>query len=243
MLKFIPVFEARAGMAASACLDHYAKNHGRLAASNVEFNRHVPRYIQNYAIGTDTELAGKALGASEVWFYSLAGFWESFQEPRMAEFRADEERFVNLERLLLVAAQPAHIFGPFSGASFKMMRFLRRREGVSAEEANRFWEIEYARAASGDKRLRRAVDSYVQNRPAPGFTHDFPTSRSCDIAEEYWIRHPHCHDEALAAETELRERTGYAAYFDVGAEVAFLAASKTVWELGEDPARGLSRLG
>lgn len=243
MLKFMPVWANRADLPREQCLRHYRDKHGRLCASVPNFNRHMCKYVQNLVIdGTSPHGAIRTLGVSECWFYSLEGFWKAFAEPDYAPFREDEKRFSDFDDLLLVAASPAHIFGPTGGTPLKVMRFANVREGLDRDEARRFWETDHARQAAYDDRFRRPVRSYVQNRPNKGFAHDFPVSRECDIAEEFWLPHREFWEEAIASEAALRKRTGYDEVFDAETRIEFLADSKMLWDLGETPANALSGL-
>jgi hypothetical protein len=93
---------------------------------------------------------------------------------------------------------------------------------------------------AGDERLRRVVTSYVQNRQT-GFA--IPTSMTCDIADEFFIEHVDRMPEFLAAERALRERLEYARAVDTEHQIEIVTESKLVWDLGEDPLLGLTRIG
>jgi len=243
VLKLIPVFTPRSGMSVQECHDYLRLRHARLCASVPSFNRHMCKYVQNFAIEGTISAAGASFGgAAECWFYSIEAFEQAFAEPSYAKFREDEQRFGDLTRLMLVPAEPTQVFGPDDPPRLKVMRFMNFREGVDRGEAWQFWVADYAREAVHDKRLRLAATSYVQNRPLSGVDHSFPTLLTCDAAEEFWLSHRDWWPEFVAAEQDLRERTGYDDLFAVDTRVEFLAESKSVWEVGQDPADALPAL-
>jgi uncharacterized protein (TIGR02118 family) len=243
MLKFMPVFANRPDLTREESRRHYRDKHGRLCASIESFNRHMCKYVQNCVIeGTSPHGNTRTVGVSECWFYSLGGFWKAFAEPRYKALREDEVRFSDFNDLLLLAAAPSHVFGPSGGTPVKIMRFATVRPDVDSAEARRFWEADYAREAAGNARLRRAVQSYAQNRPISGFAHDFPVSRTCDIAEEFWLSHRDSWEEAIAAEAELRRQTGYDVLIDEATRMEFLVDSKMLWDIGEKPSNALAAL-
>jgi hypothetical protein len=70
--------------------------------------------FQNYVIDDVRGMSSnpvRTTGLSECWFYSIEGFWNAFAEPRYADFRVDEQRFLDINDLLLVFASAATIFG------------------------------------------------------------------------------------------------------------------------------------
>jgi hypothetical protein len=111
-MKFIPVFTNRKDISRDECRSRYAIGHAQLAATVPEFNRHMPKYVQNFVIDAlPFQLAAPRIaGISENFFYSLEGFWNAFAEPRYSEFREDEARFADFDDLMLVFSSPLFIF-------------------------------------------------------------------------------------------------------------------------------------
>lgn len=243
MLKLIPVFTPAMGLTVQECHDYLRLHHAHLCARVPSFNRHMVKYVQNFGIEETISEGSGVGGCVECYFYSYEAFEQAFSEPDYAQFREDELRFGDLERLILVPADPTTVFGPGDGVPpLKVMRFANFREGVDTAAARRFWVADFAREAVHDRRLRLASKAYLQNRPLPDIAHSFPTTRTSDITEEYWLAHRDWYPEFLAAEQELRARTGYDEFFDVTTAVQFLATVKSVWEVGQDPAEALPAL-
>lgn len=245
MLKFMPVFTNRKDISRQRCLDHYRCRHGKLAASVPEFSRHMVKYVQNFLMEEDRDkgVAGSAyVGVSECWFYSLDAFWTAFAEPRYAELREDEKLFLDLDDLLLVAASPSHIFGPTEDCAVKLFRFMALDYTVDPAAAKIYWETGYSAAVRDDRRLRRVIRSYVQNRPMEGFVHNFPAAKGCDAADEFWFDHADALPDFFAAEAALRQRSGHDRHFDAARTIQFATTTKLLWDLGEDPAVGCFRV-
>lgn len=243
MFKLIPVFVPRSGMTLQECHDYLRLHHAQLCASVPSFNRHMCKYVQNFAVeGTISEAGAHHGGSVECWFYSREAFEQAYAEPDYAQFREDELRFNDLNRLLLVPTEPTQVFGPTASPSLKVLRFVNYREGVDQADARRFWVADHAREAAHDTRLRKAVTSYVQNRPLADVEHSFPTTNSADAAEEFWLPHRDWWPEYLGADADLRARSGFDDFFAVETRVEFLAESKSVWEVGQDPADALPAL-
>ncbi len=246
MLTFLPLVKPREGLTVAQSHEHLRYEHARIVSSEVEFNRHMPKYVQNFALaqglGPNRTLTTDYSSVAECVFHSLHGFWEAFAEPCYAKLREDEQRFAAFDGLLLVAAAPSRIFGPADDTPYKLWRFGTLRDGLDADEGRDFWETSYAAAVAGEERLRVVLTSYVQDRQIRGFTHNFPASRSCDVTDEFWIESLDVLPEFLSAEAELRERNGYNDRFDLEAEIQFVAEAKVLWDLGEDPRTGLSRI-
>lgn len=246
MFKFIPLFKPRAGLSIQECQDHLRFVHGRIAATETGVNQYQCKYVQNFPItagvGPDGELATEWAGMVEDYFLSAAAFERGQHDPSYETFREDELRMASVEDPLLVAAHASPVFGPAQDTAFKVWRFACFGDGVSAQEGRDFWEIAFAAAVAGDERLRRVVTAYVQNRPM-AFKHTFPVPpRSCDLVDEFWVRSLDVMPELLDAERDLRERVGFDQRVDPASTIMFVAEAKVVWDLGEDPAAGLSRM-
>ncbi len=246
MFKFLPLFKPRAGMSIQECQDHLRFVHGRIAATETGLNRHQCKYVQNFPIsagvGPEGQLATDWAGMVEDYFYSAEGFDKAQHEPCYDVFREDEVRFASFEDPLLVAATASPVFGPAEDTPYKVWRFASYGDGVSEEDGRVFWETSFAAAVATDERLRRVLTSYVQDRPVP-FKHTFPVPpRTCDLVDEFWIKSLDVMPEFLAAEQDLRSRVGFEERVDPAATIMFVAEAKLVWDFGEDPAAGLSRM-
>jgi hypothetical protein len=224
---------------------HYRWNHSSVVTQAVEFNRYMPKYVQNHpltrGVGPDGVLATDYCSLSEDYFYSLDGFKRAYEDPAYAPLREDEVRFANFDELVLVAATAVPVFGPARDTAFKVWRFANFGD-VDKQKARLFWEMTYAAAVARDERLRRVLVSYVQNRKIENFTSTFPDSASADLVDEFWIQNLDVLPELLEAEQELRERIGHERWVDPASTIMFVAESKLLWDLGENPSAAWSRL-
>jgi len=243
VIKLLAVFKPVPGKTRDECLAHYRYEHSRVCASAPEFSRHMAKYVQNYVIGGSgprRALTTEWAGVTQVWFYNEDDYKTAFAEPSYGVLLEDEERFANLNELLRVAAAPSLVFGFCTDTPVKFFTFASFREESDRSSGRNFWEARYAAAVARDERLRRVVTSYVQNRQT-GFS--IPTSANCDIADEFCIEHVDRLPEFLAAERALRERLEYARVVDTEHQIEVVAESKVMWDLGEDPLLGLTRIG
>lgn len=245
MLKFLPLVKAPAGMKTEDSAYHYRWNHSSVVTTATEFNRYMPKYVQNHplrnGVGPDGVLATDYCSLSEDYFYSMDGFKRAFADPAYAPLREDEVKFANFDELILVAATAAPVFGPARDSSYKVWRFANFGN-VDSEKARLFWEMTYAAAVARDERLRRVLVSYVQNRKIENFTSTFPDSASADIVDEFWIQSLDVMPELLEAEEALRKKIGHEKWIDPASTIMFVAESKLLWDFGEDPGSAWSRL-
>ena len=245
MLKFLPLAKPRDGLTPAQSQDHLRYHHSRLCALDPEFNRHEPKYVQNFifsdGVGPDRVLATEYSSVAENIFHGPDGFADAYGEPSYANMREDEVKFATFDDLLLVGTTPSPIFGnSLQDTAFKVWRFACLGDGADAEQARRVWQTTFATAMAGDQRVRQTVDSYIQDRPFPLET-NFPETKTADLVDEYWIRSLDMLPEFLEAERELREQSGIDAYLDLETEIRFVSETKVVWDLGEDPLAALPR--
>jgi len=246
MLKFLPLVKPPVGMSTEDCSYHYRWNHSSVVTQAIEFNRYMPKYIQNHpltgGVGPDGVLATEYCSLSEDYFYSLDGFKRAFEDPAYEPLREDEVKFANFDELVLVAATATPVFGPARDSSFKVWRFANFGDGVDATKAKLFWEMTYAAAVARDERLRRVAVAYVQNRKIDNFSSSFPESASADLVDEFWIQNLDVMPEFLEAEQELRESIGHEDWIDPSSTIMFVSEAKLLWDFGEDPGAAWSRL-
>jgi hypothetical protein len=244
MIKFMPVWKPRPGRTRGECLDHFRYEHSRLACSVPEFHRHMNKYVQNFVLDDLQAQGGFSTtwaGIAENWFYSLEGFFDAFAEPGYAVFREDEKRFVDMDDLLLVAANPYFVFAPSNDRHFKLFRFGYFKQASNAVAARKFWETTYAAAVAMEHSLRTVARAYVQNRRVE-FAHTFPVARSCDTVDEFWLDSLDGVPELLRIEQDIRDRVGYDKIMQVSSQISVVTEAKVLWDLGEDPKVGLSRI-
>ncbi|OLT06533.1 hypothetical protein BJF90_15680 [Pseudonocardia sp. CNS-004] len=244
MLKFLPLVKAPVGMTTEESAYHYRWHHSSVVTQAIEFNRYMPKYVQNHPLtrGSVRRVVGEpSTAASRRTILQRGGFQRAFEDPAYAPLREDEVRFANFDELVLVAANAVPVFGPARDASFKVWRFANFCD-VDARRARLFWEMTYASAVSRDERLRRVLVSYVQNRKIDNFTSTFPDSVSADIVDEFWIQSLDVLPELLEAEQELRDRIGHESWIDPVSTIMFVAESKLLWDFGENPSAAWSRL-
>lgn len=246
MLKFLPLVKAPVGMKTEDSAYHYRWNHSSVVTQATEFNRYMPKYVQNHpltqGVGPDGVLATDYCSLSEDYFYSVDGFHTAYRDPAYEPLREDEVKFANFDELILVAATAVPVFGPAMDTAFKVWRFANFGQDADLEKAKLFWEMTYAAAVARDERLRRVLVSYVQNRKIDNFTSTFPDSASADIVDEFWIQNLDVLPELLEAEGVLRERIGHERWIDPASTIMFVAEAKLLWDFGEDPGAAWSRL-
>jgi EthD domain len=245
MIKFIPAFTNRNDISRDECRWRHSTGHASLAATADTFNRHMPKYVQNYVIDDVRGMSSnpvRTTGLSECWFYSIEGFWDAFAEPRYADFRVDEQRFLDINDLLLVFASAATIFGRGQDSSFKFFKFYSRKSSVSAKEFRHCWENEFAAAATFDTGLRGVTRAYVQNRPIEGVSHTFPVSRTCDAVDEFWIDDLDVLPGSIDADRDLSEKVGLASLTNSSVTEEVVTRTKVLWDLGERPLTALPKI-
>jgi len=77
-----------------------------------EFNRHIRRYVQCYAVPSDLPLgaSGEYDGIAELSFDNVASMTTAFNEPRYLEIvRPDELKFVDLEKCLSYVSEELQV--------------------------------------------------------------------------------------------------------------------------------------
>jgi uncharacterized protein (TIGR02118 family) len=106
MVKAIYLIRRKSGMSAEDFHRYWREVHGAIAARIPGLRR----YVQCHAITRD----GGGVeydGAAEVWFDDMEAVRRAVASPEYAAARADEARFIDLERTTLIFTEEVPILG------------------------------------------------------------------------------------------------------------------------------------
>jgi uncharacterized protein (TIGR02118 family) len=98
MIKAIYLIRRRPGMSPEDFHRYWREVHGAIAARIPGMRR----YVQCHAVPTGAEGDDPFDGAAEAWFDDLDAVRRAVASPEYAAARADEARFIDLERTSLI---------------------------------------------------------------------------------------------------------------------------------------------
>ena len=155
MFKFIIGGRRRAGMTHRDYSQYAQLGHGGIVVSSP--SKRIDLYIQSHVIDAayGTEQAGWYPGAdfdsfSELWFADPASMQQELaSDYYQSKIKPDEPRFTDSGRILVLGSQEEEqpVAAPRNGL-LKVMRFLKRANGVSYSQFGDAWRRETARIAS-----------------------------------------------------------------------------------------------
>lgn len=114
MTTLIVCIRRKPGMTQQEFSSYWRDLHGPLIQGCADFKRHLASYVQYHAADSNSEIArmfgvsGDYDGVAVLRFHDEQALRDAFAEPAyLAQIRPDEPNFVDLEKSLVIMAEPA----------------------------------------------------------------------------------------------------------------------------------------
>jgi uncharacterized protein (TIGR02118 family) len=156
MFKVVMLLKRKSGLSVEAFQEHWRERHAPLVASRLRPARYVISAALPQGYGKGELLFD---GISEMWFASKA----AFEVPAPAEIAADEERFLERSRTVVMPVD-VHVIkdGAIPPNAVKNIEFVNRRPGMTLAPFQAYWREVHGPIAAKIPVLRR----YEQNHLA-----------------------------------------------------------------------------
>ncbi len=177
MIKLAVLLKRKLGMSFEQFDQYWDGTHGDLVVSIAEFTRHVRRYSQAHIVDPTYDGAGMAWkradydGIAEVWFDTPAAMTTAFNEPRfVALVGPDDQKFIDPSAVCIMVTEEIEKIA-FNGApKVKLSVVIKRREGMTFEEFDHYWNHIHGAIVTGVPEFTRHVRRYVQSHWVAGYT-------------------------------------------------------------------------
>lgn len=177
MIKLAVLLKRRKGMSFEDFDRYWDGTHGDLVVGISEFTRHVRRYSQSHIVDPAYQGEGMAWkrsgfdGIAEVWFDNIDVMTAAFNEPKFVELVGpDDEKFIDREAVSILVTREIEKI-PLNGKpGVKLSVVIKRREGMSFAEFDRYWNETHARIVTSVPEFTRHVRRYVQSHLVTEYT-------------------------------------------------------------------------
>jgi EthD domain len=188
MFKFIIGGRRRAGMTHRDYSRYAQVVHGGsvIASKSPRIERYMQSHVMDAAYGTEQSgwhSAPDFDSFSELWFADAAAMQaELASEAYQALVKPDEPHFTDSGRILVMGSRDEEqsVTAPRNGR-VKIMRFLKRANGIGAEQFTDAWRKESMRIADHPD-LRAALCRFVRSHALPG------AAQAVGSADEQFVR-------------------------------------------------------
>ena len=193
MIKLAVLLKRKPGMSFDQFDRYWDGTHGALVVSIPEFTRHVRRYSQAHIVDPTYDGAGMAWkradydGIAEVWFDDLAAMTTAFNEPRfVALLEPDDEKFIDPAAVAIMVTEEIEKIAFHGAPKVKLAVVIKRREGMSFEEFDQYWNHIHGAIVTGVPEFARHVRRYVQSH----WVADYSGAGDVSTLSSPWRRAP-----------------------------------------------------
>ncbi|HEY6761194.1 MAG TPA: EthD family reductase, partial [Baekduia sp.] len=110
-IKLVGFLRRKPGLTREQFSEHWEQRHGPLFLSVPSMDEHVTKYVQNHVIEEYTGVMGETCdGVVEIGFRDAAAIEAAFGERYLEVVRPDEERFVDLTTMTVVATDETLLY-------------------------------------------------------------------------------------------------------------------------------------
>jgi uncharacterized protein (TIGR02118 family) len=175
VIKLAVLLKRKNGMTFEEFDRYWRDQYGDLIGSISDFTRHVRRYSQSHII--DPSYGGEGLkwpraefdGIAEFWFESIAEMNRAFSEPKFVEeVGTDYAHFV--EKASIMVTEEVEKVPPNGEAGVKLSVVMRRREGMSFGDFDKYWLHNHGDLVLSVSEFTRHLRRYVQSHVVPDYS-------------------------------------------------------------------------
>jgi uncharacterized protein (TIGR02118 family) len=177
LIKLAVLLKRKSGMSFEDFDAYWEGPHGDLVVSLPNFTRHVRRYSQAHIVDPDYGGEGMAWpkaafdGIAEVWFDSIEDMEAAFNEPDFVEqVGADDPKFIDPESVSILVTREVEKIAPNGDPGVKLSVVIKRKEGMSFEDFDHYWDVDHAELVTSVPEFTRHVRRYVQAHLVPEYT-------------------------------------------------------------------------
>lgn len=177
MIKLAVLLKRKHAMSFEQFDRYWDGTHGRLVVGIPEFTRHVRRYTQAHIVDPRYDGAGMAWkradydGIAEVWFDNLSAMTTAFNEPRfVALVGPDDEKFIDRDAVAIMVTDEIEKIACNGAPKVKLSVVIKRREGMSFDEFDHYWNHMHGAIVTGVPEFTRHVRRYVQCHWVAGYS-------------------------------------------------------------------------
>ena len=177
MIKLAVLLKRRPDLTFEQFDRYWDGTHGDIVIGIPEFTRHVHRYSQSHLVDPAYHGEGMAWkradfdGIAEVWFDDIATMTRAFNEPKFVELVGpDDAQFIDRDGTAILVTHEIEKI-PLNGSpQVKLSVVIRRRDGMSFEEFDHYWNHVHGAIVTGVPEFTRHVRRYVQAHLVPEYT-------------------------------------------------------------------------
>jgi uncharacterized protein (TIGR02118 family) len=160
MIKVCELVRRRPGASVEEFQAYWRSTHGPIVSAIPG----VRRYVQSHPLAGGYRRGGLPYdGVAEIWADDKDALRAMAATPEFAAAKADEPNFIDTSALVeLVVDEHELKGGPVRAEGVKSIAFVRFRDGLSAEDGQRYWRQVHGPIALGIPTLRRYVQSHVR---------------------------------------------------------------------------------
>jgi uncharacterized protein (TIGR02118 family) len=161
MIKVIACINRKPGMEVDAFQAHWLNRHPEVVLQLPGLRRYVQSHVRPSGYR-----GGRALvhdGIAELWFDDLATLKAANDGPAIAAVMADEARFIDpARRVMLLCDEHVIVDRPPPAGAIKNVEFVHRRPGMAVDAFQRYWRDVHGPLAARIPSVRRYVQSHVR---------------------------------------------------------------------------------